>query len=127
MLIGARGGVGVPGRLQSLAEMAYEFVDGMVRSAAGEHGMRFFPLVFSIFMFIVLANLVGLVPYSFTVTSHIIITAALALLVFFTVIVVGFAGARAALLQAVRARPACRSTFCRSSWRSRCSRSSCAR
>ena len=79
----------MPGRLQALAEMAYEFVAGMVRSAAGEAGMRFFPLVFSLFMFILICNLVGLIPYSFTVTSHIVITAALALLVFFTVVVVG--------------------------------------
>jgi F-type H+-transporting ATPase subunit a len=89
--IGARGGSGVPGRLQSLAEMSYEFVAGMVRSAAGEHGMRFFPLVFSIFFFIVISNLVGLIPYSFTVTSQIVITAALALLVFFIVVIVGIA------------------------------------
>jgi F-type H+-transporting ATPase subunit a len=86
---GARGGSGVPGRLQAMAEMAYEFVAGMVRSAAGETGMRFFPLVFCIFLFIVICNLVGLIPYSFTVTSQIIITAALALLVFFTVVIVG--------------------------------------
>jgi F-type H+-transporting ATPase subunit a len=89
MLLGVKTGVDVPGRLQSLAEMAYEFVAGMVRSAAGEHGMKFFPLVFSLFMFILLCNVVGVLPYSFTVTSHIVITAALALLVFFTVIVVG--------------------------------------
>jgi F-type H+-transporting ATPase subunit a len=89
MSMTARGSVGVPGRMQSLGEMAYEFVEGMVRSAAGDSGMRFFPLVFTIFMFIVLANLIGFVPYSFTVTSHIIITAAMALLVFFTVVVVG--------------------------------------
>ncbi|MGO9420752.1 F0F1 ATP synthase subunit A [Roseiarcus sp.] len=87
--IGARGGSGVPGRLQALAEMGYEFIAGMVRSAAGEHGMRFFPLVFSIFFFILICNLVGLIPYSFTVTSQIIITAALALLVFFTVVIIG--------------------------------------
>ena len=62
----------VPGRLQSLGEMPYEFVEGMVRSAAGEEAMRFFPLVFTIFMFILLANLIGFFPYSFTVTSHII-------------------------------------------------------
>jgi F-type H+-transporting ATPase subunit a len=86
---GARGGPGVPGRLQAMAEMAYEFVAGMVRSAAGEAGMRFFPMVFCIFLFIVICNLVGLIPYSFTVTSQIIITAALALLVFFTVVIVG--------------------------------------
>jgi F-type H+-transporting ATPase subunit a len=87
--IGARGGSGVPGRLQAMAEMAYEFVAGMVRSAAGEAGMRFFPMVFCIFLFIVICNLVGLIPYSFTVTSQIIITAAMALLVFLTVVVVG--------------------------------------
>jgi F-type H+-transporting ATPase subunit a len=58
--------------------------------SAGEEGMKFFPLVFSLFMFILFANLVGLIPYAFTVTSHIIITAALALLVFFTVIIYGF-------------------------------------
>jgi F-type H+-transporting ATPase subunit a len=87
--IGARGGTGVPGRLQAMAEMSYEFVAGMVRSAAGETGMRFFPLVFCIFLFIVICNLVGLIPYSFTVTSQIIITATLALLVFFTVVIVG--------------------------------------
>jgi F-type H+-transporting ATPase subunit a len=89
MVLGVKTGVAVPGRLQSLAEMAYEFVAGMVRSAAGEHGMQFFPLVFSLFMFILLCNVVGVLPYSFTVTSHIVITAALALLVFFTVIIVG--------------------------------------
>ncbi len=87
--IGARGGSGVPGRLQALAEMGYEFIAGMVRSAAGEHGMRFFPLVFSIFFFILICNIIGLIPYSFTATSQIIITAALALMVFFTVIVIG--------------------------------------
>ena len=89
MLIGASGGIGIPGRLQALAEMAYEFVAGMVRSAAGEHGMMFFPLVFCLFMFILICNLVGLIPHTFSVTSHIIITASMALLVFFTVIIVG--------------------------------------
>ena len=87
--IGARGGAGVPGRLQALAEMGYEFIAGMVRSAAGEPGMRFFPLVFSIFFFILICNLVGLIPYSFTVTSQIIITVALALMVFLTVVIIG--------------------------------------
>jgi F-type H+-transporting ATPase subunit a len=89
MSVGARGGAAVPTRVQAMAEMAYEFVAGMVRSAAGEHGMRFFPMVFCLFIFILICNLVGLIPYSFTVTSHIIITAAMALLVFFTVVVVG--------------------------------------
>src|ERR1700687_206606 len=67
MMAGANGGLGIPGRMQALAEMAYEFVAGMVRSAAGEHAMKFFPLVFSLFMFILICNLVGLVPHSFTV------------------------------------------------------------
>ena len=75
--------------MQAMAEMAYEFVAGMVRSAAGETGMRFFPMVFCIFMFVLILNLIGLFPYSFSVTSHIVITAALALLVFFTVVIVG--------------------------------------
>jgi F-type H+-transporting ATPase subunit a len=90
MLIGASGTTGAPGRLQALAEMAYEFVAGMLRSAAGDHAQAFFPLVFTIFMFILICNLVGLIPHSFSVTSHIVVTAALALTVFFTVIIVGF-------------------------------------
>ena len=90
MMIGANGGTGIPGRLQALAEMAYEFVAGMVRSAAGEHGMMFFPMVFCLFMFILICNLVGLIPHTFTVTSHIIVTVSMALLVFFTVIIYGF-------------------------------------
>ena len=80
----------VPGRLQSVAEVCYEFVADTLRSSTGEAGMKFFPFVFTIFMFVLFANILGLLPYAFTVTSHIIITAALALLVFFTVIVYGF-------------------------------------
>jgi len=80
----------VPGRLQSLAEMSYEFVADTVRSTTGNEGMRFFPFVFSIFMFVLFVNLIGLIPYSFTVTTHIIITVSLALMVFLTVIVYGF-------------------------------------
>ncbi|MBX9847508.1 MAG: F0F1 ATP synthase subunit A [Xanthobacteraceae bacterium] len=76
----------VPGRMQSIAELSYEFVADTINSTAGKEGMRFFPLVFTLFMFILVANIIGLVPYTFTVTSHIIITASLALLVFFTVI-----------------------------------------
>lgn len=79
----------VPGRLQSLAEMAYEFVASTLTGVTGREGMRFFPLVFSLFMFVLTANLLGLIPGSFTVTSHIVITAAFALLVIGTVIVAG--------------------------------------
>ena len=79
----------VPGRIQSLVEMLYEFIASTVRSSAGEEGMRFFPFVFSLFMFVLMLNLFGMVPYGFTVTSHIIITFALAALVILTVIVYG--------------------------------------
>jgi F-type H+-transporting ATPase subunit a len=80
----------VPGRMQSLVEMSYEFVASTVRSTAGQEGMRFFPFVFSLFMFILVLNLFGMIPGGFTVTSHIIITFALAALVIGTVIVYGF-------------------------------------
>ncbi len=80
----------VPSRLQSIAETAYEFVENMVRDNIGHDGMKFFPLVFALFMFIFSANMLGLIPGTFTVTSQIVVTAALALLVFFTVIIVGF-------------------------------------
>ena len=80
----------VPGRLQSIAEQGYEFIHNMVRDAIGEDGFKFFPLVFALFMFIFAANMLGMIPGTFTVTSQIVVTAALALLVFFTVIVVGF-------------------------------------
>ena len=89
LLLLATGRSLVPGRMQSIAELSYEFVAGTVRSTAGEEGMKFFPLVFSLFMFILISNMVGLIPYAFTVSTHIIITAALALLVFFTVIFFG--------------------------------------
>ncbi|MBI3705436.1 MAG: F0F1 ATP synthase subunit A [Rhizobiales bacterium] len=80
----------IPGRLQSIAELSYEFVADTIRSTAGKEGMRFFPFVFTLFMFILVINLVGLIPYTFTVTTHIIVTATLALSVFATVLVYGF-------------------------------------
>jgi F-type H+-transporting ATPase subunit a len=80
----------VPSRTQSIAEMAYEFVASTLRDAAGTEGMRFFPLVFSLFMFVLVANLFGMFPYFFTVTSHIIVTFALAMLVILTVLIFGF-------------------------------------
>jgi F-type H+-transporting ATPase subunit a len=89
MIGGVAGGQLVPGRFQSMAEITYEFVASTVRSTAGSEGMKFFPLVFSIFMFICVSNLVGVIPYAFTLSSHIIVTAALALLVFFTVLFYG--------------------------------------
>jgi F-type H+-transporting ATPase subunit a len=91
-LIFAMGGRSlVPTRVQSLAETAYEFIANMVRESAGEQGMKFFPLVFTLFMFIFTCNMLGMIPGFFTVTSHIVVTAALAVLVFATVLIVGFA------------------------------------
>jgi F-type H+-transporting ATPase subunit a len=90
MIGGVAGRHMVPGRIQSMAELSYEFVANTVRSTAGKEGMKFFPLVFSLFMFIMVSNIIGIIPYTFTVSSHIIVTASLALLVFFTVLVYGF-------------------------------------
>jgi len=90
-LIWATSGRGlIPSRTQSLAEMSYEFVASMLRDGAGSEGMKFFPMVFSLFMFILVANLFGMFPYFFTVTSHIIVTFALSMLVIGTVVVYGF-------------------------------------
>jgi F-type H+-transporting ATPase subunit a len=80
----------VPGRLQSIAELSYEFVANTIESTAGKEGMKFFPLVFSLFMFILVLNVIGIIPYTFTVTSHIIIAILLAALVFLTVLIYGF-------------------------------------
>jgi F-type H+-transporting ATPase subunit a len=90
MLIPTRQRALVPSRAQSVAEISYEFVADTIQSTAGKEGMKFFPLVFSLFIFVLTVNLLGLLPYGFTVTSHIIITVALALLVFATVLVYGF-------------------------------------
>jgi F-type H+-transporting ATPase subunit a len=82
----------VPGRSQLAAESIYSFVRTMVKDAAGEEGVRkFFPFVFTLFMFILMANMIGMFPYFFTATSQIVITATLALMVFATVLIVGFA------------------------------------
>jgi F-type H+-transporting ATPase subunit a len=80
----------VPGHFQAMAELSYEFVANMIRSTAGVEGMKFFPLVYSLFMFILATNLISIIPYTFSVTSQIIVTAAFALLVFFTVLIYGF-------------------------------------
>jgi F-type H+-transporting ATPase subunit a len=91
LMIGATGARAiVPGRMQSVAELSYEFIANTLRSSAGAEGMKFFPLVFSLFIFITVVNVMSLIPYTFAVTAQIIITASLALLVFFTVTVYGF-------------------------------------
>ena len=79
----------VPTRYQSMAELSYEFVVGMMKESLGEEGMKFFPLVFTIFMFVLMANVIGVIPFTFSVTSHLIVTVALALIVFLTVLLYG--------------------------------------
>ena len=81
----------VPGRLQAVAEMLYEFVASMVKENTGKEGMKYFPFVFTLFVFILFGNFLGLMPYGFTFTSHIIVTAAMALFIFVSVTVIGFA------------------------------------
>ena len=90
MIGGSAGRQLVPGRIQSMAELSYEFVASTIRSTAGSEGMKFFPLIFSLFMFICVSNLIGIIPYTFTISTHLIVTAALALVVFFTVLIYGF-------------------------------------
>ncbi|WP_341898203.1 F0F1 ATP synthase subunit A [Ferrovibrio terrae] len=82
MVYGMRQRSLVPGRLQSVAELSYEFVANMVRENVGPNGRQYFPFIFSLFIFVLMANMLGMVPYSFTVTSHIIVTFALAIVVF---------------------------------------------
>ncbi len=81
----------IPSRFQSTAEIVYEYIAGMVRENLGEDGMKYFPWVFSIFIFILVLNLLGMIPGTFTVTSHIIVTFALAAMVWLTATLIGFA------------------------------------
>lgn len=89
-LLAMRKGSLVPTRLQSVAEISYEFVSNMVRDNVGTAGMKYFPFIFTLFMFVLALNMLGMVPYSFTVTSHIIVTFALAAFVFLGVTLIGF-------------------------------------
>ena len=89
-LFAMRKGALVPGRLQSVAELSYEFVANMVRDNVGTSGMKYFPFIFTLFMFVLALNMLGMVPYAFTVTSHIIVTFALAAFVFIGVTLIGF-------------------------------------
>ena len=90
LVLGTREGRIVPGRGQSVAELAYGFVHKMVEDVTGKDGLKYFPYIFTLFMFIVFANFLGLLPMSFTTTSHIAVTAVLALGVFLTVTAIGF-------------------------------------
>ena len=90
MLISAARPSLVPGRWQMAGESLYNFIADMVRQNAGEKGMRYFPFIFTLFMFILASNLLGMIPYAFTVTSHIIVTFAFAAIVFLGVTLIGF-------------------------------------
>jgi len=80
----------VPGRLQSIGEMGYTFIADMIRGVSGEEGLKFFPFVFTLFFFILFANLIGMIPFAFTTTSHIAVTATLSVMVIAIVIGYGF-------------------------------------
>lgn len=90
MVLGTRGRAIVPSRSQSIAELIYGFVHQMVEDIAGKEGLKYFPYIFTIFIFILVANVLGLLPMSFTTTSHIAVTATMAMAVFIVVTVIGF-------------------------------------
>jgi F-type H+-transporting ATPase subunit a len=90
MILGMRRSAIVPGRWQCAAEMAYEFIANMLRDTVGQEGRKYFPFVFTVFMFVLFGNLLGMVPYSFTFTSHIVVTFALAFIIFVGVTILGF-------------------------------------
>ena len=80
----------IPGRLQSVAELAYEFVASMLRTNVGSEGRPYFPFIFSLFFFILLGNMLGMVPYGFTFTSHLAVTLGMAILIFVGTTIIGF-------------------------------------
>ncbi|ARE41117.1 ATP synthase F0 sector subunit a [Rhodovulum sp. P5] len=90
LVVGTRGRAIVPSRIQSIAELAYGFVYKMVEDVAGKDGLKYFPYIMTLFMFIVFGNFLGLIPMSFTTTSHLAVTATMALAVFFGVTILGF-------------------------------------
>jgi F-type H+-transporting ATPase subunit a len=91
LTLSVKGRALIPGRWQSMAELMYEFVANMIRDNVGSEGRKYFPFIFSLFMFVLFGNLIGMVPYTFTYTSHIIVTFGLAIVIFLGVTVIGFA------------------------------------
>jgi len=89
VIAGGRGAM-VPSRLQMVAELTYEFVGSLIRETLGAEGRRYFPIIFTLFMFVLVGNMLGMVPYSFTFTSHIIVTFAMASVVFIGVTILAF-------------------------------------
>lgn len=91
VVLGTREKSLIPGRWQSMAEVAYEFVANMIRTNVGSEGRKYFPFIFSLFMFILFGNMLGLIPYGFTFTSHLAVTLGMALVVFIGTTIIGFA------------------------------------
>ncbi len=90
LFLGSREKKIIPTKLQLIAEMSYTFVAKMISDTAGSKAKPYFPFIFSLFMFVLFCNMVGMFPYSFTVTSHIIVTLILALFIFISVTIIGF-------------------------------------
>ena len=90
LILGMRRRALVPGRWQSMAELSYEFIANLIRDTVGGDGRRYFPIIFTLFMFLLVGNMLGMVPYGFTFTSHIIVTFAMAAVVFVGVTILGF-------------------------------------
>ena len=90
LLLGMRHRALVPGRWQSMAEISYEFIANLLRDTVGAEGRKYFPFVFSLFMFILFGNMLGMIPYGFTFTSHVIVTFAMSVVVFLGVTILGF-------------------------------------
>ena len=90
LILGIGRGALVPGRWQSMAELAYEFIANLIRETIGSEGRAYFPIIFTLFMFVFMGNMLGMIPYSFTFTSHIIVTFAMAFVVFIGVTILGF-------------------------------------
>lgn len=90
LVVGTRGRAEIPSRIQSIGELAYGFIYKMIEDVSGKEGLKFFPYIMTLFMFIVFSNFLGLLPMAFTTTSHIAVTAVLAMSVFLTVTILGF-------------------------------------
>ena len=90
MVLAVRPRAGVPGRWQLLAELSYQFIARMVSDNIGKEGRTYFPLIFSIFMFVLFGNLIGMIPYSFTFTSHIAVTLTMSVVIFLMVTIIAF-------------------------------------
>ena len=90
LLLGTKDKKIIPGKFQLLSEMLYNFISKMISDTAGKKAKPYFPFIFSLFIFVLFCNMVGMLPYSFTVTSHIIVTLAFAMFIFIGVTILGF-------------------------------------